>query len=565
MGVRGPVLLVFAVCGCARGKAYLAEDSGRVSGVETTDTDGDSESTEGDDGPPEDTGNAVVEDTGNAEVGPGDTGEAAPGDTSDVVPGDTGEAAPGDTSDVVPGDTGEAAPDDTGEATPDDTGEVLLPPVEICDGLDNDGDGEVDEGFDVDADGVPDCFDLEECDGVDNDGDGEIDESGAYGETTWYWDADADGFGRSERAVVACDAPASTVADDSDCDDTDAGVFPGADEVCDGQDNDCDDAVDEGHDSDGDGTADCFDEEECDGLDNDGDGEIDEDAPDTDGDGIVDCMDEEECDGLDNDGDGVVDEGFDFTGDGSADCTDDDGDGYSEADGDCDDSRDDVYPDAPEIDDGIDNDCDGKDRISVLFELSHGEGTWSDPDDFDSSTGWGYAADVIEDMGADWGRLDEGPITAEALEGWDMLVIAEPTWAFAEDEIRVIEDYVAAGGGLLMTTDYNEHVINPVAEGFGATFTGSSSGWFTITDLAVHPITTDVDSVYIANGGSLDVSDDAEVVGWYGELDMIAASEWGAGGVVFVGDNEAFSYYAISFTDNDTFLERIVTWLARDL
>jgi hypothetical protein len=34
--------------------------------------------------------------------------------------------------------------------------------------------------------------------------------------------------------------------------------------------------------------------------------------------------------------------------------------------------------------------------------------------------------------------------------------------------------------------------------------------------------------------------------------------------VVFVADNEAFSYYAISFTDNDTFLERIIVWLARD-
>ena len=47
---------------------------------------------------------------------------------------------------------------------------------EVCDGIDNDGDGEIDEGFDTDNDGTPDCDDIEECDGVDNNGDGEIDE-----------------------------------------------------------------------------------------------------------------------------------------------------------------------------------------------------------------------------------------------------------------------------------------------------------------------------------------------------------------------------------------------------
>ncbi len=48
--------------------------------------------------------------------------------------------------------------------------------VEACDGLDNDGDGQTDEGFDSDQDGLPDCFDAETCDGVDNDGDGQVDE-----------------------------------------------------------------------------------------------------------------------------------------------------------------------------------------------------------------------------------------------------------------------------------------------------------------------------------------------------------------------------------------------------
>jgi len=69
----------------------------------------------------------------------------------------------------------------------EDCGTCVQP--EICDGIDNDNDGEVDEGFDKDGDGVTvcdgDCNDNdefvnpqrpEECDGVDNDCNGFVDE-----------------------------------------------------------------------------------------------------------------------------------------------------------------------------------------------------------------------------------------------------------------------------------------------------------------------------------------------------------------------------------------------------
>jgi hypothetical protein len=108
----------------------------------------------------------------------------------------------------------------------DDTPDCL--DTEDCDGLDNDGDGDVDEGFsDADGDGVADCVGTEACDGVDNDGDGQIDEG---------YDADGDGYtqcGTDEEAA--------------DCDDTDASVHPGATEAAgDSTDNDCDGLVDEG-------------------------------------------------------------------------------------------------------------------------------------------------------------------------------------------------------------------------------------------------------------------------------------------------------------------------------
>ncbi|HMV66297.1 MAG TPA: hypothetical protein PKA64_05565 [Myxococcota bacterium] len=158
-------------------------------------------------------------------------------------------------------------------------GEYIAEPAdEACNGLDDDGDGLIDEGYpDSDGDGIADCIDPEErCDGIDNDGDGLVDDG--------FPDTDYDGI--------------------ADCVDV---------EACDGLDNDGDGYIDEGYpDTDGDDLADCVDEETCDGADNDGDGQVDEGYPDADGDGIADCVDTEPCDCKDNDGDGLIDEDCDY-------------------------------------------------------------------------------------------------------------------------------------------------------------------------------------------------------------------------------------------------------------
>ena len=97
------------------------------------------------------------------------------------------------------------------------------------------------------AENTDDCDDLvatinpdatEVCNEVDDDCDAAIDEDVT---SVFYGDVDGDGFGSSDDTVNACSVPTGYATTDDDCDDTQATVNPGAEEVCDdGIDNNCD-------------------------------------------------------------------------------------------------------------------------------------------------------------------------------------------------------------------------------------------------------------------------------------------------------------------------------------
>ncbi|GAX61494.1 hypothetical protein SCALIN_C22_0208, partial [Candidatus Scalindua japonica] len=177
---------------------------------------------------------------------------------------------------IESGDTdGDGYTEDEGDC--DNTDPSINPGVqEVCDGIDNNCDGQTDEGVttayyeDKDGDGYgnpgsvsnacsqpsgfvtnngdsddndpainPDA--LEICDGIDNNSNGQVDEGVM---TAFYADTDSDGYGNPGDSIMACEPPSGYVSNSTDCDDTNNNIHPGAtdipangiDENCDGSD-----------------------------------------------------------------------------------------------------------------------------------------------------------------------------------------------------------------------------------------------------------------------------------------------------------------------------------------
>ena len=84
-------------------------------------------------------------------------------------------------------------------------------------------------------------YNTEVCDEIDNDCDGTVDEASAQDALTWYADTDGDGYGTVFGTAYGCTQPSGYTDNAEDCNDTDATVNPEGTEICEGhQDEDCD-------------------------------------------------------------------------------------------------------------------------------------------------------------------------------------------------------------------------------------------------------------------------------------------------------------------------------------
>jgi hypothetical protein len=266
----------------------------------------------------------------------------------------------------------------------------------------------------------------------------------------WYEDGDGDGYGNVEKDVVECYPPSGYVEAGTDCDDANPDVSPGVPELCD---NDIDD--------------------DCDGV---------------------------AAVGADDDGDGFV----------TDECTDGD---------DCDDTDADIHVGASEVcGDGIDSDCNGLDLFCGYVgdhDLAEADATLqSDPGSSDAGrlveagdvTGDGkddvFLATLYGDGGAGGGYIAAGPVTGDV--------------ALLEGGFRISSDWDTAGASRSIGLgDANGDGIDDVS--FGAPY-GDDNGQY----IVFGPITAGVDladdsdawltgrsGTYCAHGSDLgDLDDD---------------------------------------------------------
>ncbi len=301
--------------------------------------------------------------------------------------------------------------------------------------------GSPDEKVDADGDGFPasatgdeqeDCDDAsatvnpgatEICDGRDNDCDGDVDaDDSDVALTLWYLDADEDGYGDPESQIADCEDPGGYVEEGEDCDDGDPEIHPGAEESCDGVDQDCDGVADdevEGaetwfRDSDEDGFGDPTEAmrscEEPEGY-------VDNDEDCDDADPNISPAGTESCDEQDEDCDGDIDEDVD---DAPSWYLDADGDGYGDPaevalgcsaptgytdnEEDCDDTQPEVSPVASEVCNGMDDDCDTLvDDADEDLDLSSTSTWYRDADE----DGYGDELDAAQRCEPEAGYLDE--------------------------------------------------------------------------------------------------------------------------------------------------------------
>lgn len=207
------------------------------------------------------------------------------------------------------------------------------------------------------------------------------DEDGCH-ETSWYRDADGDGFGALDDTTTECDAPEGYVSLSTDCDDTAADVSPDGEELCNDIDDDCDGDVDEDAATD---ASTWYGDMDWDGFGDDDASLVACQNPDDatlvpgdcdDGDAAVNPDAIEVCNGVDDDCDSLTDDDDDSLDVSTADVwyLDADEDTYGDADNalpgcvqpadfvpsatDCDDADPAVNPAATEVCNAYDDDCD---------------------------------------------------------------------------------------------------------------------------------------------------------------------------------------------------------------
>ncbi len=168
-----------------------------------------------------------------------------------------------------------------------------------------------------------------------------------------------------------------------------------------------------------------------------------------------------------------------------------------------------------------------------------------------------FFAWILEEHGYQTEMNFDQQLDSGILAGVDILVLFFPMVALTAGEVTAVNNFVQAGGGLLLVgTDnspawhFSSANLNTLSQTYGITFnTGTEDSWLsTTTDMTTHHVTQDVSSIhsnvdYKVKGTTLTVESPAMTVIENDGDPVAAVSEYGSGRVVSVGAVAPFIMY----------------------
>jgi hypothetical protein len=235
-------------------------------------------------------------------------------------------------------------------------------------------------------------------------------------------------------------------------------------------------------------------------------------------------------------------------------------------------------------------------RFSALIDYAHGEILNFSDIEFKPFV------ELLRRSGCSFTYNRTGKIGDEKLDGIDLIIIGCPVnHYFISEEIKVIVDFVMAGGCLLVVNEYGGDSVqktnlNELTKYFGIYFEGTtirtekfhdtgSSSLPMITDMAQHEINKNVRKIILGGCCSIRVASEAfglffsgrdTWIDIYDDLNnlwikskeinvpLIAASVYGQGRVVALGDIDIFSSnprFGLDSLDNKRLIQNVIDWL----
>ena len=373
---------------------------------------------------------------------------------------------------------------------------------------------------------------TEYCNNLDNDCNGQIDDN-ALDAFYWYADFDRDDYGDPNNSLYQCDQPFDYVLMQQDCDDSNNEVNPDAPELCNSIDDDCD-------------------------------GQIDNNTIDS-----IDYF-------LDSDMDGFGDPNQVVS-----DCQQPTG--YILDNTDCDDSDDSIYPDAAEICDGIDQNCNENNFYERDLDgnglLACEESVWFRNSSTNSTSPMGECSQAAGYLLAYNITIQEyyhanNAVTSSLLQDYGLYVhhgnnTNGAIGAYTNAEAYALQDWVYNGGRMLYIGYHSNQlcdIANSIPSQFGVSCNNNNTSWSGLTSSFVsHPITAGLS--FIGGEGSENwvVNTPAQSLASISGYEFIIVVEYGAGKVVIVANEWPYynpgGGYTIDYGDNQQLVENIWGWL----